>query len=147
MGWVNVSSMDLNEHDIFAFVNIEEDTVLKGRLFTGSDGNKWISLMENNGSIYDCRILPSWTYSSTAEDVLSAVMKEFERLPGSDMQNRVFNTERRNFTAEQMHKLAIAACDAAIKNPTCVILMYVPDLSLTMNDMESFILTSELKKY
>lgn len=147
MSWVNVNSIELNEQDIFAFVNLTNNTVLKGRLFSASDGYKWISLMDDSGVIYNVMQLPQWVYSNTADDVLTAVMREFEKLPGGDIKNKVFNAERKNYTAQQLESLAIAAYQAAIKKPECVILKYVPDLKLTLEDMDAFIFTSELDQY
>ncbi|MFS8319946.1 hypothetical protein ACMG5I_03350 [Escherichia coli] len=147
MCWVNVNSIELNEKDIFAFVNLTNNTVLKGRLFSASDGYKWISLMDDCGVIYNAMQLPQWVYSNTSDDVLAAVMREFEKLPGGDMKNKVFNAERHNYTAQQLESLAIAAYQAAIKKPECVILKYVPDLKLTLEDMDAFIFTSELEQY
>ncbi|EPE1232789.1 hypothetical protein ACSGOQ_006066, partial [Escherichia coli] len=81
MGWINVNSIELNEQDIFAFVNLVENIAIKGRLFSSSDGKKWISLMNDNGEIYDVIQLPHWAYKNTSDDVMAAVMREFEKLP------------------------------------------------------------------
>ena len=147
MGWINVNSIELNEQDIFAFVNLVENIAIKGRLFSSSDGKKWISLMNDNGEIYDVMQLPHWAYKNTSDDVMAAVMREFEKLPGGDIKNIVFNAERMNYTPEQLQQLAIAAYQAAIKKPECVILKYTPNLKLTLEDMGSFIFSSELKQY
>jgi hypothetical protein len=147
MGWVNVNSIELNEQDIFAFVNLVENIAIKGRLFTSAHGEKWISVMNDNGVIHDVTKLPVWAYKNTSDDVMAAVMREFENLPGGDMSNIVFNAERMNYTPEQLQSLAIAAYQAAIKKPQCVILKYTPDLKLTLEDMDSFIFSSELKQY
>lgn len=147
MSWIHVNHSALNEIDIFAFVNLKDDTVLRGRLFTTHEGVKGIALMDTNGAVYASQELPAWTYSSTEENVFAEVMKGLEALPGGDIQNIVFNIERGNYSPEHLSALAMRALKSAIVTPKCVILKYVPDLSLSAQDMESFIFTSELKQY
>lgn len=139
MSWINVSRDDLNEMDIFAFVNLKEDILVKGRLFTAADLTKCILAMNDTGAVTEAVPLPEWALYSLEEDILHSIFEEIAKLPGADLQNKSFNIKNGNYTPEQVSSVAYAVLNSVVETPTVVILKYVPDLVLSKEDMKEFI--------
>lgn len=139
MSWIHVKSTELNQHDYFAFVNLKDSLVVKGRLFTSSAGIKSICAMNDEGEVYDLIELPKWCTEEPEDSIIRTIFEEIARLPGGDVYNKVHNINNGNYSAEQLFNLADAVVKKAIEKPALVILKYVPDLSLTMEDMNNFI--------
>ncbi|USL83879.1 hypothetical protein A4_212 [Escherichia phage A4] len=142
--WVNVNSTELNEIDIFAFVNLETDTFVRGRLFMSSACVRSIAVMDELGQVIECLPLPAWAYSSTEEDVMQKIFEGINKLPGADVKNKIFNIENKNYSADVLRPLVDSVLQAALAKPKCIILKYIPELSLTKEDMKGFIFSSEL---
>jgi hypothetical protein len=136
--WTNVGSTELNEHDIFAFVNMQSDTVLKGRLVTLSDLSRGLIQMDSTGACVDVINLPEWCTVQPEEIITRMLFESLGKLPGSDMKNKVHNLQNGNYTDEQLGEVMQDVVKVALVKPTCVILKYIPDLSLSKEDMKNF---------
>jgi|AGFT01.1.fsa_nt_gi hypothetical protein len=138
MAWVHVDRADVNNVDIFAFINLEQNVVMKGRVVVGSDLTTKVLVMCDSGEIQGMVPLPQWAYYSTQEALLKAFYEEVGKMPGADFQNKIWNMKHKNFTPEQYEKLLERLSDIAFETPKAIILKYVPDLSLSDEMLENF---------
>lgn len=143
MSWVNVSYAELNNFDIFAFVNMKDRIRHTGRIFNKCDGQKGLMRLHDNGEFDKLMDIPDWAKSTIEEDVMRVLYEAMADLPGSDLYNKTFNIEHENYTPEQLYDAALSVLKAAIEPPTCIILKYIPNLSLTEDMLSQFILTKD----
>lgn len=138
MAWVHVSRADVNSVDIFAFVNLKENVLMKGRVVVGSDLVTKVLVMCDKGEIQGLVPLPDWAYYSKEDSMLKAFYEEVGSLPGGDFKNKVWNVKNNNYTPEQLEKLYTAISSIAFEAPEAVILKYIPDLTITDEMFENF---------
>lgn len=138
MAWIHVDRADVNNVDIFAFVNLEQDVVIKGRVVVGSDLTTQVLVMCDQGEIQGMVALPQWAYYSTQEALLKAFYEEVSKMPGGDFKNKVWNMKHKNFTPEQYESMIERLSGIAFETPKAIILKYVPDLSISDSLFEEF---------
>ncbi|AZU98414.1 hypothetical protein ENKO_462 [Klebsiella phage fENko-Kae01] len=138
MSWKHVDRAELNQFDIFAFVNLKQNVVMKGRVFTGSDLVTKVLVMDSEGEIQGVLDLPDWAYYSTEDAMLKAFYEEVGALPGGDFKNKVWNMTHNNYRMEQLSAMIQRLTDIAFETPEAIILKYVPDLTITDSMLEQF---------
>ena len=73
MAWIHVDRSEVNNIDIFAFVNLKEGVTIKGRVVVGSDLNEQVLVMCEKGEFQGIIQVPSWNFFSKMEVVLKTV--------------------------------------------------------------------------
>lgn len=116
--WKQVSMLEINPFDIFAFKNNDTNVVIKGRMITGSDNKLKVAVMSSDGAIQTLIDLPDWVTQSTSmlsQEALFAL----DRL-GYD-----------NVNPDTIARLKQLLKDKGIiEAPICTILKYVPELEI-----------------
>lgn len=138
MSWIHVNRADINNVDIFAFVNLKEKVHMKGRVVVGSDLSTQVLVMCDKGEIQGTVPIPQWVYYSKEDTLLKTFYDEVSKLPGGDYQNKVWNMQHNNYNPEQLEAIMTALTDIAFEAPEAVILKYVPDLTITDEMFENF---------
>lgn len=138
MAWVHVNMADVNSVDIFAFVNLKENVLMKGRVVVGSDLTTQVLVMCDQGEIQGMVPLPQWAYYSKEEAMLKAFYEGVDNLPGADFQNKVWNVTNGNYDPKHYEPMIDKLSNIAFETPEAVILKYVPDLSICDEMFEQF---------
>lgn len=138
MAWVHVNMADVNNVDIFAFVNLKENVLMKGRVVVGSDLTTQVLVMCDEGQIQGMVQLPKWAWYSKEDALLKTFYEEVSNLPGGDFENKVWNMQNNNYNPAQLEKMIAALAGIAFETPEAVILKYVPDLTITDDMFEQF---------
>lgn len=138
MAWVHVNMADVNNVDIFAFVNLKESVLMKGRVVVGSDLTTQVLVMCDQGQIQGMVPLPQWAWYSKEDAILKAFYEGVDKLPGADFQNKIWNVTHGNYDPVHYEKMISKMADVAFETPEAVILKYVPDLTITDDMFEQF---------
>lgn len=139
MAWVHVNMAEVNNVDIFAFVNLKENFLMKGRVVVGSDLTTQVLVMCDQGQIQGMFPLPQWAYYSKEDALLKTFYEEVGKLPGGDFKNKVWNVTHQNYSPEDFENMVNKLADVAFETPEAVILKYVPDLTITDDMFEQFV--------
>ena len=116
--WKQVSMLEINPFDIFAFKNNDTNVVIKGRMITGSDNKLKVAVMSSDGAIQTLIDLPDWVTQSTSMLSQEAIFA-LDRL-GYD-----------NVNPDTIARLKQLLKDKGIiEAPICTILKYVPELEI-----------------
>ena len=73
MAWIHVDRLEVNNIDIFAFVNLKESVTIKGRVVVGSDLTEKVLVMCEKGECQGIIPVPSWNFFSKLEAFLKTV--------------------------------------------------------------------------
>jgi len=138
MAWIHVDRADVNNVDIFAFVNLKQSVIIKGRVTISPDLKTSVLVMDSAGGIRGTVELPEWAFFSTEDALAKAFYEEVDALPGADYKNKVWNMKHSNYKPEQLSKLIERVTSIAFDKPEAVILKYVPDLSIDDSMFEQF---------
>lgn len=138
MAWIHSNHSELNNFDIFAFVNMKEKIFIKGRLCTLSDGSRAICNMNNKGEVRDIVALPEWATVQPEEALMRLLFEEIGKLPGTDVKNKLFNINNSKYSPDQLSGLADTVLKEVVSNQCNVILKYVPELELTEEMLVEF---------
>lgn len=138
MAWIHVNMADVNNVDIFAFVNLKENVLMKGRVVVGSDLTTQVLVMCDQGEIQGMVPLPQWAYYSKEEAMLKAFYEGVDKLPGADFKNKIWNVTNSNYDPKHYESMIGKLADIAFEQPEAVILKYVPDLSINDEMFEQF---------
>lgn len=133
MSWIHVNGADVNNVDIFAFVNLKENLVLKGRVVVGSDLKTKVLVMCDKGEIQGMFPLPQWAYYSKENAMLKTLYEEIHNMSSGD-----FNMN--TLTPKDYENMASKLVDVIVETPEAVILKYVPDLTITDELLDQFVL-------
>lgn len=136
--WINVSSTELNHVDIFAFVNMQTEEVVKGRIVEQSDGTRAVLALNNSGEAIQLVQYPEWAIIQHEEIVMRMMFEALGKLPGGDMANKLHNIQHGNYSDEQIGTVMQDVIKVCTTMPNVVILKYVPDLTITKSMMKNF---------
>lgn len=138
MAWIHVDRTNVNNVDIFAFVNLKENIIIKGRVVVGSDLKTKVLVMCSDGKIQGMVDLPQWAYYSLEDKVLRALYEEVGKLTGGDLKNKVWDVNHKNYTPRDYENLLNKLTEIVFETPEAVILKYQPDLTITDDIFEEF---------
>lgn len=138
MGWTHVDRADVNNVDIFSFINLKSNVVITGRVNVGSDLKTQVLVMDNTGVIQGVIPLPDWAFYSTEDALLKAFYEEVDAMPGGDYQNKIWSMMNGKYSPELYCKMVARLSTIAFETPEAVILKYVPDLTITDDMLEQF---------